>query len=613
MSLGAQEAVLLEDLLYAFMGYEGQYIRFERNYDPQDRKERLSGPRWRIMPGLDPSLQDLALSMLKMASHYAALEKFVDILSQEEYGSVNQALCASIRKFLNEYLTLIAQLETQFLTEDSFTLHVLNVHIQPTNAKMYQLFAVAQDLLRRNFLVEEEEHSSSDEDTDEMNDFIKQIQSGDGYDPTKMARKKTCRGGMVLELLTKRRQVMSGDPAAEELLTSLLRDASKPYMRMLNEWLHRGAITDPHLEFMIRERTSIKRDKLHDDYTDEYWDRRYILCEDEIPPQLANMQNEVLLAGKYLNVVRECGGVDASTDVKDVPQTFDDEHFTENVNGAYKHANSSLMQLLVTTHALPARLQSMKHYFFLDPSDYFSYFLELSLSELKKPVKSVNIGKLQSLLDLVLRQPGSIVSLDPFKEDVQVVMNPVDYVKKLQSVVGIKGFDQEEVDKGQAVLDQGKEMEPDKKATGMTSLELDYNVPFPVSLVISRRTVWQYKTLFRHLLSLRNLESLLCGAWQAHTRGVVWTHKSASPAAEAWKRRAYILRSRMLVFVQSLLYYSTAEVIEPQWQILMAKLRPKEGGGVERTVDQLMQDHADFLGTCLKDCMLTNQKLLRVC
>jgi gamma-tubulin complex component 2 len=73
----------------------------------------------------------------------------------------------------------------------------------------------------------------------------------------------------------------------------------------------------------------------------------------------------------------------------------------------------------------------------------------------------------------------------------------------------------------------------------------------------------------------------------------------------------------MLVFVQQLLYFCTAEVIEPNWQALMAKLNAKEDskGGTSpvRTVDELMQDHVDFLDTCLKECMLTNSTLLRVC
>ena len=68
----------------------------------------------------------------------------------------------------------------------------------------------------------------------------------------------------------------------------------------------------------------------------------------------------------------------------------------------------------------------------------------------------------------------------------------------------------------------------------------------------------------------------------------------------------------MLAYVQQLLYFSTSEVIEPNWQNFMEKLKhgsPSAAG----TVDELMQNHVDFLDTCLKECMLTNAQLLRVC
>ena len=93
----------------------------------------------------------------------------------------------------------------------------------------------------------------------------------------------------------------------------------------------------------------------------------------------------------------------------------------------------------------------------------------------------------------------------------------------------------------------------------------------------------------------------------------------------------------MLCFVQQLLYFCTSEVIEPNWVGFMGRLSLSEdvsgstrpgskaeaekkvldgsavaSGGMKRTVDELMQDHVDFLATCLKECMLTNSKLLRV-
>jgi gamma-tubulin complex component 2 len=62
----------------------------------------------------------------------------------------------------------------------------------------------------------------------------------------------------------------------------------------------------------------------------------------------------------------------------------------------------------------------------------------------------------------------------------------------------------------------------------------------------------------------------------------------------------------MLAFVQQILAFATVEVLEPNWRKLEAKL------GKVTTVDQLLRDHVDFLDTCLKECMLTSSKLLRV-
>lgn len=64
----------------------------------------------------------------------------------------------------------------------------------------------------------------------------------------------------------------------------------------------------------------------------------------------------------------------------------------------------------------------------------------------------------------------------------------------------------------------------------------------------------------------------------------------------------------MLAFVQQILAFATFEVLEPNWRKLEGRL---EAGKVE-TVDQLLRDHVDFLDTCLKECMLTSSKLLRV-
>jgi gamma-tubulin complex component 2 len=618
MTMEEQEGVILDDLLWVFMGYEGQYIRFVESYNPAEEKDRLAGPSFRILSGLDPSLRDLTTSMLQMATHYSALEAFVEVQSREEFGAINHALSATIRKLLKDYLILMAQLETQLLNNTTLTLHVLHLHTLPTGQSLLQLYSLAQELLKRNSLLEQDLDESVDDF--DVDNILEQLREGGDLVPGGMSSKRICKGGNVLGLLTNRLASLSGDPAARNLLQTLLREASRPYMTMLNEWLHHGGIKDPHAEFLVKEQKGIKRERLEEDYTDEYWEKRYTIRDNDVPPQLESVRDKVLLAGKYLNVVRECGGVDISKEVKDVPKTFDDPRFLDNVNGAYAYANASLLNLLLTKNSLTTRFRSLKHYFFLDRSDFFSYFLELSASELRKPAKNVNVPKLQSLLDLVLRQPGSIAAQDPFKEDVKIQMNEVGLTKWLMRVVSVSGFDQDNPD---AAIEKYQTPAPEapkddeKDIVGFDALELDYSVPFPLSLVISRKTVLRYQLLFRYLLSLRHLETLLVSCWQDHSKIASWTHKSSNPKIELWKRRAFTLRARMLVFVQQLLYFCTAEVIEPNWQNLMARVDTdgKSTNGkqvVNRTVDELMQDHVDFLDTCLKECMLTQGKLLKV-
>ena len=614
LSLDAQEKAVIEDLLYVFMGFEGQYIRFNEAYNPHEEKDRLLGPQFRLLSGLDPSLKDLTKAMLRTATHYIAVETCVEVLSQDEYGAVNHALCASMRRLLKDYLTLIGQLETQSLTNDAFTLHVLNLHMKQTSHMLFQLYTTGIELLKANGILEDEKDDETDDDTNDFENILESLREGGA------TVKKMCKGGSVLGLITRRLASMSGDPAARDLLTTLLREASRPYMAMLNEWLHHGGIKDPHAEFLVKEQRSIKRERLDQDYTDEYWEKRYTIRDALVPPQLEAVKDKVLLAGKYLNVVRECGGVDVSKRVEDAPTSFDDPRFLDNVNSAYASANSSLLNLLLTTHQLPARLRSLKHYFFLDRSDFFTYFLEMGELELKKPAKHVNVGKLQSLLDLATRHAGSVAVEDPYKEDIKVQINDVGLTNWLMKIVNVQGLDQEAATSISNYTPANTDnITNDKDITGYQALVFDYNMPFPLSLVVSRVTLTRYQLLFRFLLSLKHLETDLSKCWGEQGKNSMWKHRSKNPRIEQWKRRAWTLRARMMVFVQQLTYYCTAEVIEPNWVSLMSRLKEEGkaseemvGEGVKRTVDELMQDHVDFLATCLKECMLTNSKLLKV-
>ena len=129
---------------------------------------------------------------------------------------------------------------------------------------------------------------------------------------------------------------------------------------------------------------------------------------------------------------------------------------------------------------------------------------------------------------------------------------------------------------------------------------------FPLSLVISRKTILRYQLVFRFLLHLKSVEQSLASMW-IEQKTTTWRKSVPNhPEFEKWRLRVLLLRARMLAFVQQILAFVTFEVLEPNWRSLEAKLAKVT------TVDQLLRDHVDFLDTCLKECMLTSAKLLRV-
>lgn len=69
---------------------------------------------------------------------------------------------------------------------------------------------------------------------------------------------------------------------------------------------------------------------------------------------------------------------------------------------------------------------------------------------------------------------------------------------------------------------------------------------------------------------------------------------------------SYCLRHRMLHFLQNFVYYMTLEVIGPRGHELETKLDEAED------MDVVLDLHERFLDSCLKECLLASQDLLKI-
>ncbi|KAI0828525.1 Spc98 family-domain-containing protein [Trametes gibbosa] len=687
-----QEALVLEDLLYVLMGIEGTYITYHPDYTAED-EDPLNGLRFIVASSLDPSLRDLVERILPLATYYTAISAFIESRSHIDFGLVNHALCASMRDMLKvcrfhdiirfeashgvgqDYQTLLSQLEHAFNSSAQFTLQKLWFYVHPTLHTLSLLYLLITDLATADDPTAELSSSDgSDAEEDARNEalglggatlkaVLSEIKTT-GLGVNGGASGIAVKGGEVLAILHDRMQSMSGDPAARELYGALLRDAGKPYVEMVQAWIRTGKLFDPYEELLVKESKFINRGTLEMDYTDEYWERRYTLRDGStlggsskqhqagvpparsaggrlpggacIPAVLERWKHKILLAGKYLNVIRECG-IEIRRDPSqedDEELSMEDERFYKCIEDAYTHANRTLLQLLLQDQQLIPRLRSLKRYFFLSQSSFLTHLLDLSHTELRKSAKSVSLVKLQSLLDLALNTDAQGEDA-MFREDVKVTMAGSGLYEWLLTVVNVSGLEEGDAAEGNAHAheSQKKEREKDrddkKQMLAIDALTLDYHVKFPLSLVISRKTILRYQLIFRFLLHLKHVEQSLSSMWIEH-KTAPWRRptrpRGAGPDAgrqtpqtpqlpqkdwhsefENWRKRVFLLRARMLAFVQQILAFTTFEVLEPNWRKLEGKL---EAGKVE-TVDQLLRDHVDFLDTCLKECMLTSSKLLR--
>ena len=674
-----QDVLLVEDLLYVLIGIEGNYIQFSSDYKPDDLGHRLNGTRFVIDDSLNSSLRELVERMLPLSGYYTSISAFLECESGLEYGTVMHALCAAIRAQLKTYEELVAQMEERLLSSPDFTLQQLWLQMRPmlrTFSLIHSVTSEIASITHADVLPREDENDEEDDVDNE--DESSSSDAGFDSDASQLERDRRAllgmeddfeqgivggivKGGEVLSMLWDRLTHLGGDPLAHNLYLELFREASQPYARMLLRWITSGVLLDPYEEFMVVEDARVTRASLESDPTDEYWERRYMLRDErfyaqqeqqardgdpmaddvdeargeltggaKIPAFLEPWKHKILLAGKYLNAIRECG-IDVSNVLSDRVQTLfgsqdahvesyleldaklervvmDDESFAVCIERAYQRANAALLCLLKKDKDIIARLCSLKHYFFFAHADFLQTFLDQSEHELRKVVdpqriRETTLMRLQTQLDMALGSSDTVGFLDPYREDLRVDLAKERAYDQLQRIADTKGVI--EIAKLRA-KQQAERQHQGTREVVMYLLQFDVHVQFPVSLVISKKNILRWQFIHRCLLLFKLLERALTDVWVDQTASS-WRRRDRRPHAapmERWKMRIHLLRQRMLLLVQQLLAFYTSEVLEPNWHDLECKLLEA------RSVDQFMKHHFDFLNTCRKECMLTDYRYL---
>lgn len=538
--LPSQEHELLEDLLFCLGGISGEHIVALPLDNPYDQRA------FQMDETIDTSFKELIRRILPLCASYSVVIRFIEEKSLFEFGQVNQALSAAMRSIIKDYLVLVAQLEQQH-RQGLLTLQKLWFYIQPTMQTMAILALIASSI-----------NSSA------------------------------ARGGIVLGLLHELTGDLTGDPKGKEIGLFLTQQACVPYFEILEKWIYQGIIADPFAEFLIEDNELVQKEDLPVDYSDDYWEKRYTVCHERSPIFLEKVAGMILRTGKYLNVIRQSGKDVKCPDSTKIVYTLNERLYVETIGKAYNFASKRLLDLLMEEKDMMGRLRSVKHYFLLDQGDFIVQFMDMAEEELKKNIDDIMPTRLESLLGLALRT--SVVNNDPYKDDVRIVLLPYDLLSQMFKILSF-GTKQE----------KDYQYPTEFNLSGLEALTFDYDVKWPLSLILNRKALACYQMLFRHLFYSKHVERLLCNVWICN--------KLAKPfplSAARYYAPAFALRQRMLNFVQNLEYYMMIEVLEPNWHVFVTKLNSVSN------VDDVLRCHLDFLDVCLKDCMLTSPDLLKI-
>ena len=152
-----------------------------------------------------------------------------------------------------------------------------------------------------------------------------------------------------------------------------------------------------------------------------------MIRESNIPRLLKDKVQKVLIAGKYLNVIRGCVeelNENESDDWLELPVPrelrLDFHSGLTSINTAIDEACSlssrALLKLLQERHGLSFHLRSLRRFFLLEHGDFFIQFMDTAEDELRVEVKDITVSRIQNLLQLAIQT--STLAHDVHREDI---------------------------------------------------------------------------------------------------------------------------------------------------------------------------------------------------
>lgn len=146
---------------------------------------------------------------------------------------------------------------------------------------------------------------------------------------------------------------------------------------------------------------------------------------------------------------------------------------------------------------------------------------------------------------------------------------------------------------------------------GYQLLNINYEISFPLSIVLSKKSIIKYQMIFRQLLQIHVISRHLNQCTSVELMPGIRSFDNLQTTLRPILILLASLKSKMIYFVNSLLSYIQFEVIDYHWNVFMYIFSRGDLPNFQ-LLETVMSSHSGFLDGCLKDLFLTNWKLFRI-
>ncbi|KAF6013737.1 hypothetical protein HII13_000984 [Brettanomyces bruxellensis] len=646
-TLRDQESAIICDLLYVLAGFEGYYIRYATNFDPQDIEHQLEGPEFLINKRIDTSLKDITKRIVKAGKFYYALSSFVQVYNTLAHGRIMQAFCFLISHQLKEYENFLVRIEREYKTEPKFSLMTLEHKLNSSLDKgEITPFIKMQLLYSITIKINSENKKRSNNSKFESMHFLNIMKSlkDDHYTGTldgvasDSGNSRFVKGGVILCLLQQNIDECKGNSKFYQYLRYVFGYVSKDYVEMLNNWLQFGIIDDPYNEFLIREAT--ESDKKNFDAMQ--WADKFTIKREGLLRQFeeTECQKKIILTGKYLSVFRECVGIEClkRDNNEQKLKNLQDPDVQIHIDDAYNRANNYIIQLFFGSYYLGDWINSLNNNFLLLNGASFDSFLDLSHNSLRRSFDRASLTSIEhayresykisdsykpngcgpqlKVENTVRKLMVPIISDESF-------LNELSTILKTESTDANKVFSMETIDSLRqllrSVLERNNTNLKSHLIAPKTKIDyyaihrftIDIGMPFPLNLILTSSQIFEYQLIFREQALMRFVDKSLSIAWKDLCHNKLFRQKQNDRSIPKWIQKFRMLGMDMTDFMRILQFYLNFTVIDVNWRKAEHTFIDAANNN-NVSLETVYFELKTFLSTVLNNSMLTKLKLVKV-